>query len=47
MIEGEEEIGSENLGIFVSQNKEKLAADMILISDTSMISWSILRSPPD
>jgi acetylornithine deacetylase/succinyl-diaminopimelate desuccinylase-like protein len=38
MIEGEEEIGSENLGIFVSQNKEKLAADVILISDTSMIS---------
>jgi acetylornithine deacetylase/succinyl-diaminopimelate desuccinylase-like protein len=38
MIEGEEEIGSENLGVFVSQNKEKLAADVILISDTSMIS---------
>lgn len=38
MIEGEEEIGSENLGIFVAQNKEKLAADVILISDTSMIS---------
>lgn len=38
MIEGEEEIGSENLGIFVSQNNEKLAADIILISDTSMIS---------
>ena len=38
MIEGEEEIGSENLGIFVAQNKKKLAADVILISDTSMIS---------
>jgi len=38
MIEGEEEVGSENLGIFVAANKEKLAADVILISDTSMIS---------
>ena len=38
MIEGEEEVGSDNLGIFVQENKEKLAADVILISDTSMIS---------
>ncbi|MEZ7900692.1 MAG: acetylornithine deacetylase/succinyl-diaminopimelate desuccinylase-like protein [Urechidicola sp.] len=38
MIEGEEEVGSENLGIFVKANKEKLAADTIVISDTSMIS---------
>ena len=38
MIEGEEEVGSENLEIFVKNNKEKLAADIILISDTSMIS---------
>lgn len=38
MIEGEEEVGSDNLGIFVKQNKEKLAADVILISDTSIIS---------
>ena len=38
MIEGEEEVGSENLGIFVSNNKEKLTADVILISDTSMLS---------
>lgn len=37
MIEGEEEVGSDNLGIFVSNNKEKLAADVVLISDTSMI----------
>lgn len=37
MIEGEEEIGSDNLGIFVAENKEKLKADVILISDTSMI----------
>ncbi|WP_276363455.1 dipeptidase [Daejeonella sp. H1SJ63] len=38
MIEGEEEVGSGNLGIFVSENKEKLKADVVLISDTSMIS---------
>ncbi|MCF8452631.1 MAG: dipeptidase [Pedobacter sp.] len=38
MIEGEEEVGSSNLGIFVSQNKERLNADVVLISDTSMIS---------
>lgn len=37
MIEGEEEVGSENLGIFVKENKEKLEADVILISDTSLI----------
>ncbi len=37
MIEGEEEVGSDNLGIFVANNKEKLAADVVLISDTSMI----------
>lgn len=38
MIEGEEEVGSSNLAIFVSNNKEKLKADVVLISDTSMIS---------
>jgi acetylornithine deacetylase/succinyl-diaminopimelate desuccinylase-like protein len=38
MIEGEEEVGSSNLGIFVKANKEKLKADVVLISDTSMIS---------
>lgn len=38
MIEGEEEVGSDNLGIFVQQNKSKLKADVILISDTSIIS---------
>jgi acetylornithine deacetylase/succinyl-diaminopimelate desuccinylase-like protein len=37
MIEGEEEIGSDNLGIFVNANKEKLKADVILISDTAII----------
>ena len=38
MIEGEEEVGSDNLGTFVKENKVKLKADVILISDTSMIS---------
>jgi len=38
MIEGEEEIGSESLGWFVKRNQEKLANDVILISDTGMIS---------
>ncbi len=37
MIEGEEEVGSVNLGIFVKENKERLTADVILISDTSII----------
>ena len=37
MIEGEEEVGSDNLGIFVKENTEKLKADVILISDTSII----------
>lgn len=37
MIEGEEEVGSESLGWFVERNREKLANDVILISDTGMI----------
>jgi len=37
MIEGEEEVGSSNLGLFVKENKEKLKADVIVISDTSII----------
>ncbi len=37
MIEGEEEVGSDNLELFVRENKEKLAADVILISDTGII----------
>ncbi|MEM6524882.1 MAG: M20/M25/M40 family metallo-hydrolase, partial [Bacteroidota bacterium] len=28
MIEGEEEVGSDNLGVFVQENKERLAADV-------------------
>ena len=38
IIEGEEEVGSPNLANFVKTNKELLAADVILISDTSMLS---------
>lgn len=38
MIEGEEEVGSENLGKFLEANKEKLAADIVLVSDTAMVS---------
>lgn len=38
LIEGEEEIGSKHLGDFVKEHKDKLKADMILISDSSMIS---------
>jgi len=37
MIEGEEEVGSNSLSWFVPRNKEKLANDIILISDTGMI----------
>ena len=37
MIEGEEEVGSENLGWFIERNHEKLKNDVILISDTGMI----------
>lgn len=38
MIEGEEEVGSVNLGLFIEANKKKLQADMIMISDTGIIS---------
>ena len=37
MIEGEEEVGSENLSEFVKKNKDKLCCDTILISDTGII----------
>ena len=37
MIEGEEEVGSENLADFVKNNTTKLKNDVILISDTGMI----------
>jgi acetylornithine deacetylase/succinyl-diaminopimelate desuccinylase-like protein len=38
MIEGEEEVGSSNLGKFLEDHKEMLKADIVLVSDTSMIS---------
>jgi acetylornithine deacetylase/succinyl-diaminopimelate desuccinylase-like protein len=38
MVEGEEEVGSDNLGTFVKEHKTKLKADVILISDTALIS---------
>lgn len=38
IIEGEEEIGSPNLAKFVAGHKDLLKADVILISDTAMIS---------
>jgi len=39
MIEGEEEVGSPNLGKWLDQNKEMLKADVILVSDTSLLGW--------
>ncbi len=41
MIEGEEEIGSPSLEKFCKENKNKLAADIILVSDTTMIAKDI------
>lgn len=41
IIEGEEEVGSENLDNFLEANKELLAADVILVSDTGVIANDI------
>ena len=41
MIEGEEEIGSDNLGPWIKANKARLKADIILISDTAIIANDI------
>jgi acetylornithine deacetylase/succinyl-diaminopimelate desuccinylase-like protein len=41
MIEGEEEVGSESLEWFVTNNREKLSNDVILISDTGMIAKDV------
>ena len=38
MIEGEEEVGSDNLAPFVKEYRDLLKADVVLISDTSLIS---------
>ncbi len=41
MIEGEEEVGSPSLKAFCIKNKEMLSADIILVSDTTMIAPDI------
>ncbi|MDH7448027.1 dipeptidase [Aquimarina sp. 2201CG14-23] len=41
MIEGEEEVGSNSLSWFVERNQDKLANDVILISDTGMIAKDV------
>ena len=41
ILEGEEEIGSPSLAAWASANKELLKADIILVSDTTMISESV------
>lgn len=41
MIEGEEEVGSSNLDAFLAANRERLKADCVLVSDTSMIANDI------
>jgi len=41
MIEGEEEVGSDNLGSFLKANNDRLACDVILVSDTSIIANDI------
>jgi acetylornithine deacetylase/succinyl-diaminopimelate desuccinylase-like protein len=41
MIEGEEEIGSPNMGQWCEENKDMLSADIILVSDTGMIAPDI------
>ncbi len=41
MLEGEEEIGSPSLYAFCEENKDLLKADIILISDTSMIGMDV------
>ncbi len=41
LIEGEEEIGSNNLELILDERKDRLAADLVLISDTSMLSLEV------
>ena len=41
LFEGEEEISSPSLPAWIEQNKEKLACDIILVSDTTMISAKV------
>ncbi|MGH9758558.1 MAG: dipeptidase, partial [Candidatus Acidiferrales bacterium] len=41
MIEGEEEVGSVSLWDFVRQNRERLKADALVVSDTSMLAKGV------
>src|SRR6202051_2586505 len=41
LIEGEEEVGSVSLWNYVQKNKEKLKADALLVSDTSMLAKGV------
>jgi acetylornithine deacetylase/succinyl-diaminopimelate desuccinylase-like protein len=41
LIEGEEEVGSVSLWDFVQKNKEKLQADALIVSDTSMLAMGV------
>jgi acetylornithine deacetylase/succinyl-diaminopimelate desuccinylase-like protein len=41
VIEGEEEIGSGNLGNFLSQNRDALKCDVVVVSDTGMIARGV------
>lgn len=41
MLEGEEEIGSKSLYKWCEDNRELVAADIILVSDTSLIAWDV------
>lgn len=41
LIEGEEEVGSEHLETFIAENKEKLACDCVVISDTAQFARGV------
>ena len=41
VIEGEEETGSANLGNFLSQNRDALKPEVVVVSDTGMIAAGV------
>lgn len=41
LVEGEEEIGTPNLGKFVAENRERMKADVVIISDSAMLAIDI------
>jgi acetylornithine deacetylase/succinyl-diaminopimelate desuccinylase-like protein len=41
IIEGEEEIGSANLEVFIKENKDLLACDAVIVSDTAMFGKNV------